>query len=100
MAEFINIDIEMTTQRTSGVYVASGIGLRTDDCGVAGYLMALGFAPSIEIDHGHVVFSFPYCTDITSAVRDYNSNAPVPCLDLVHSLKGAILEKMFAQYAI
>ncbi len=89
MATFVDTDMRIIANHDAADHSAPRTGFRTADYGLAGYLLALGFAPSVERNGRQVVFCFPSSAQIATAVGDYTSNRPVPCRDFFHGLRKA-----------
>lgn len=63
---------------------------KTADYGVAGYLLACGFAlASVQGGGSQLVFCFQNAPELVAAVGDYTSNKPIPCRDYFRALRRA-----------
>ena len=66
----------------------------TLDIYLAGFLALNGIPPTLELNNGRVVFTFPATDQLYKLMMDFNSNVNVPVADfvtMVKTLRGQML---------
>lgn len=66
----------------------------TLDIYLSAFLSQFGIQPSLKLNNGKVVFSFPATEDLFKLMMNFNSNVNVPVTDfvtLVKTLRGQML---------
>lgn len=61
---------------------------------LSGFIALNGIPPTLEVNNGKVVFTFPVSENLYRLMMDYNSNVNVPVADyvtMVKSLRGQML---------
>ncbi len=60
----------------------------TLDIYISAFLSLSGIPPSLEVQNGRVTFNFIVSDELYAKAIEYNSNAPVPVVDFVTSVKA------------
>ena len=59
----------------------------TLDIYLAGFFALNGIPPTLELNNGRVVFTFPATDQLYKLMMDFNSNVDVPVADFVTTVK-------------
>lgn len=59
----------------------------TLDIHLASFLKLNGIPPTLQLNNGRVVFTFPATNQLYKLTMDFNSNVPVPVADFVTTVK-------------
>ena len=70
------------------------MSFETMDIYLSAFLLLSGQQPTLKVNHGKVIFSFPASEDLYAVMMNFNSNVNVPVSDfttMVKTLRGQML---------
>ncbi len=63
------------------------MNFETMDIYLSAFLSLSGLQPTLKLNQGKVIFSFPSCNDLYTVMTNFNSNVNVPVTDFVTTVK-------------